>query len=182
MKISISLYTTISKEWAWNLPTNHPCFTTTDNNTGQEEEVVVGCTKLTRRPRELNGSLASLWPTSFGLSTYLGFGLYPLFFLFRFSRCFFLVKFGKVSSSLSWNTKKLCKALVDAPINFLKIAQNELKNEKDMGLKLTRGLELFFQKNWSKLLIIIFMCFLGCSFIYDVQRIVVALQFPCPMT
>jgi lipopolysaccharide export LptBFGC system permease protein LptF len=92
------------------------------------------------------------------------------------------VKFGKVSSSLSWNTKKLCKALVDAPINFLKIAQNELKNEKDMGLKLTRGLELFFQKNWSKLLIIIFMCFLGCSFIYDVQRIVVALQFPCPMT
>ncbi len=51
-----------------------------------------------------------------------------------------------------------------------------------MGLKLERSLELFFQKNWYKLLIILFMCFLGCSFIYDVQITVVALQFPCPMT
>jgi hypothetical protein len=32
-----------------------------------------------------------------------------------------------------------------------------IKNEEDMGLKLERGLELFFQNNWSKLLTIIFM-------------------------
>jgi hypothetical protein len=39
----------------------HPCFAIRDNNTSQqEEEVVVGCTKLIKRPKKLNGSLDSL--------------------------------------------------------------------------------------------------------------------------
>jgi hypothetical protein len=142
----------------------------------------VGCTKLTRRPKELSGSLDSLWPTSFGLFIYLGLGLYPLFFFFFFVGLFVFIYFGRVSSSLSWNSKKFCKSLVDAPINFFLNSSKWTKNEKNMGLKLERGLELFFQKNWSKLLIILFMCFLGCSFPSNAQRTIVALQFACPMT
>jgi hypothetical protein len=44
-----------------------------------------------------------------------------------------------------WNTKNFCEALVHAPIEFL-INSKQAQNEKDMGLKLKRGLELFFQK------------------------------------
>jgi hypothetical protein len=48
--------TAISNEWASNLPADHPCYATREDNTGQEEEKeeekeeeVVACTKLTRR-------------------------------------------------------------------------------------------------------------------------------------
>jgi hypothetical protein len=37
-------------------------------------------------------------------------------------------------------------------------------NEDDMGLELEKGLQLFFQKNKNKLSLILFLCFLGCSF------------------
>jgi hypothetical protein len=51
-----------------------------------------------------------------------------------------------------------------------------------MGLKLKRGLELFFQKLWTKLLFIFFLCFLHCSIIFNVQRTFVAFKFVCPTT
>jgi hypothetical protein len=45
---------------------------------------------------------------------------------------------------------------------------NPTKNEEVMmGLELKKGLKLFFQKNWSKLLLIFFLCFMHCSFILD---------------
>jgi len=44
-----------------------------------------------------------------------------------------------------------------------------------MGLELEKDLELFFQKDWNKLSLIVFMCFLYCSFIFDVQNFFVAL-------
>jgi len=80
-----------------------------------------------------------------------------------------------------YNTKKFCKALVDTPIRFL-IIQNGLKIEEDIGLELERSLELFFQKNWSKLSLILFPCFLHCSVIFVAQGTFVALQFAYPMT
>jgi hypothetical protein len=35
---------------------------------------------------------------------------------------------------IAWNTKKLCKALIDTPIRFL-ITQNKLKMRKILGWK-----------------------------------------------
>ncbi len=72
-----------------------------------------------------------------------------------------------------WNTEKLCKALVGTPIRFLITL---------LGLKLERDLVLLFQKIWSKLSLILFLCFLGCSFIFEVERTFVGLQFVCPVT
>jgi hypothetical protein len=81
-----------------------------------------------------------------------------------------------------WSIKKFRKALVDAPIMFW-IIQSRLKIEEDIGLELERDLELFFiKKNWSKLSLILFLCFLHCSFTPKAQRSFVALQFACPMT
>jgi hypothetical protein len=39
-----------------------------------------------------------------------------------------------------------------------------------------------FQKNWSKLSLILFLCFQRCFFTFDIQRSFVALQFIRPMT
>jgi hypothetical protein len=58
----------------------------------------------------------------------------------------------------------------------------QTKNEEDIGLELERDLELFFLKIWSKLSLILFFCFLHCSFTSKAQRTFVALQFVCPMT
>jgi hypothetical protein len=41
---------------------------------------------------------------------------------------------------------------------------------------------LFFQKNWSKLLLILFLCFLHCSSTSKTQRTFVTLQFVAPTT
>jgi hypothetical protein len=41
---------------------------------------------------------------------------------------------------------------------------------------------LFFQKNWSKLLLILFLCFLHCSSTSNTQRTFVTLQFAAPTT
>jgi hypothetical protein len=51
-----------------------------------------------------------------------------------------------------------------------------------MGLELERDLELFFQKNWSKLSLTLFLCFLRCSFTSDAERTFIALQFGGAMT
>lgn len=51
-----------------------------------------------------------------------------------------------------------------------------------MRLELERGLELFFQENWSKLSLILFQCFLCCSFTFDVIFFFVTLQFVHPTT
>jgi len=51
-----------------------------------------------------------------------------------------------------------------------------------MGLELERGLELFFQKIWSKLSSIFFLCFLHCPFTSDFQRTCATLQFVHPIT
>jgi hypothetical protein len=73
--------------------------------------------------------------------------------------------------------QKFCKALVGAPIRF-SITQNRFKFlKKIMGLKLERSLELFLQENWSELSLILFLCFLNCSFTSDSQRTFIALQF-----
>ncbi len=84
-------------------------------------------------------------------------------------------------ASLLLEYKEFCEALVHAPINFL-INSKQDQNEEDMGLKLKRGLELFFQKLWTKLLFIFFLCFLHCSIIFNVQRTFVAFKFVCPTT
>ncbi len=56
-----------------------------------------------------------------------------------------------------------------------------LKTE-DMRLKLEKGLQLFFQKFWSKLPLICFLYFLFCSFPSHTQIFFfVALQFAHPM-
>jgi hypothetical protein len=39
-----------------------------------------------------------------------------------------------------------------------------------------------FQKNFSKLLLILFLCFLHCSFTSNTQRTFVTLQFAAPTT
>jgi len=77
--------------------------------------------------------------------------------------------------------KKFCNTLVDTAIKFL-ITQNRLKNEEDNGLKLERSLKLIFQKNWSKLSLILVLYFQHCFFKFDIQRSFVALQFIGPMT
>jgi len=51
-----------------------------------------------------------------------------------------------------------------------------------MRFKLKRSSQLFFQNFWSKLSIIMILCFLWFSFISNVQRKFVALQFAWPMT
>jgi ABC-type Na+ efflux pump permease subunit len=51
-----------------------------------------------------------------------------------------------------------------------------------MVLELEKGLKLLFQKNWSKLLFIPFLCFLRSSFAFVAPRTFVALQFAHPMT
>jgi len=51
-----------------------------------------------------------------------------------------------------------------------------------MRLKLKWGIELFFQKIWSKLSLILFLCLLRCSFTSETQRKFVTLQFAHPMT
>jgi hypothetical protein len=56
------------------------------------------------------------------------------------------------------------------------------KNEEDTQLELERGVKLFNFLFWSKLSLVLFFCFLYCSFIPSTQRIFVALQFVCPMT
>lgn len=50
----------------------------------------------------------------------------------------------------TWNTKKVCKALVGASIRFFNCSK-QTKNEKDMELKLDKGLELVFNdfKVWG---------------------------------
>jgi hypothetical protein len=50
-----------------------------------------------------------------------------------------------------------------------------------MGLKLEKGLELFFQKKWKQISSLI-LSFLGFSFTFDAQRTFAALQFARPMT
>jgi hypothetical protein len=51
-----------------------------------------------------------------------------------------------------------------------------------MRLELERGLKLFFQKNLSKLSLILFQCFLCCSFTFDIKFFFGTLQFVHPMT
>jgi len=50
-----------------------------------------------------------------------------------------------------------------------------------MKLKLERALELFFHKH-LKQTIIHSLCFLDCSFTFDIQKTFVVLQFASPMT
>jgi hypothetical protein len=57
-----------------------------------------------------------------------------------------------------------------------------IKYVEDMGLELERDLELFFQKDGSKLSLTLFLCFLRCSFTSDAQRTFIALQFVGAMT
>jgi hypothetical protein len=51
-----------------------------------------------------------------------------------------------------------------------------------MRLELERGLEQFLQKIWSKLWLVLFLCFLCYSFTSDTQRTLVSLQVAHPMT
>jgi hypothetical protein len=51
-----------------------------------------------------------------------------------------------------------------------------------MRLELERGLEQFFQKIWSKLWLVLVLCFLCYSFTSDTQRTFVSLQVVHPMT
>ncbi len=51
-----------------------------------------------------------------------------------------------------------------------------------MNLELEKSLELFFQTFESKLSLILFLCFLGCSFTSDAERTFGTLQFVHPMT
>jgi hypothetical protein len=78
------------------------------------------------------------------------------------------------------NTKKFCKALVHALISLN--CSKQTINEEDMRLGLEMGLQLFFQKNWSKLSFILITCFLCCSFTSDAQQTFVRYQFAHPMT
>ncbi len=55
-------------------------------------------------------------------------------------------------------------------------------DEDNMRLELERGLELFFSKFSSKLLVILSLCSLHCSFTSDAQRTFVTLQSAHPMT
>ncbi len=63
------------------------------------------------------------------------------------------------------------------------ITRNRLKMRKIWGWNY-RGIQShFFQENWSKLSLILFLlCFLHCSSTFDTQRTFVTLQFTCPMT
>jgi hypothetical protein len=70
-----------------------------------------------------------------------------------------------------------------APIKFL-VAEDRLKMRKTQGWN-QRGvcLELFFQKKFNKLPLILFLCVLCVSsFTSDAKRTFVALQFVCPIT
>jgi hypothetical protein len=51
-----------------------------------------------------------------------------------------------------------------------------------MRLKLKRDLDLFFQKIWNKLSLILFLCFLHCFFISKAESTFVTLQFAHPIT
>jgi hypothetical protein len=51
-----------------------------------------------------------------------------------------------------------------------------------MGLELKKGLELFLIFLKSKQSFILFLCFMYCSFIFNVQKTFVALQFVLAMT
>jgi hypothetical protein len=51
-----------------------------------------------------------------------------------------------------------------------------------MNLELESSLELFFQTFESKLSLILFLCFLHCSFTSDTERTFETLQFAHPMT
>jgi hypothetical protein len=52
-----------------------------------------------------------------------------------------------------------------------------------MGVKLKKGLDLFFQMFWSKPSLILFLYFfLCCSFMSDAQRTFLTLQFAHSMT
>jgi hypothetical protein len=54
---------------------------------------------------------------------------------------------------------------------------------KNIGLELLeRDLELYLQKNWSKLSFILFMCFLQCCFTFDTEGTFVAFQLTCSIT
>ncbi len=81
-----------------------------------------------------------------------------------------------------WNTKNFSKASSWHIHHVLNHSQL-IKNEKDTGLELKSGLNFFFfKKNWSKLSLILFLCFLSCSFTSDIERTFVALQFAHAMT
>jgi hypothetical protein len=51
-----------------------------------------------------------------------------------------------------------------------------------MGLELKKGLELFLILKTSKQSFILFLCFMCCSFIFNVQQTFVALQFVLALT
>jgi hypothetical protein len=80
------------------------------------------------------------------------------------------MEYKEVLLSPSWHT---CQIL-----NHSKQTQNE----EDTGLKLETGTKIFSQIFWSKLSLILFLCFLGCSFTADTQTLSVDLQFVHPMT
>ncbi len=59
----------------------------------------------------------------------------------------------------------------------------QTKNEEDRRLELERVLDLFSQKIWNELSLILFLCFLESLLLYfDAQRTFVAFQFAHPMT
>jgi hypothetical protein len=71
-----------------------------------------------------------------------------------------------------------------APIKFL-VAEDRLQNEEDIRGWNQRGvcLELFFQKKFNKLPLILFLCVLCVAPLHlMLKRTFVALQFVCPIT
>ncbi len=56
------------------------------------------------------------------------------------------------------------------------------KNEEDIGLKIKKMSTAIFSKELHQTITHLFMCFLHCSFISNVQRTLVTLSFVCPRT
>ncbi len=81
-----------------------------------------------------------------------------------------------------WNTKNFCKASSWHIHHVLNHSQL-IKNEKDTGLELKSGLNLFFsRKIEANCHSSSYLCFLSCSFTSDIERTFVALQFAHAMT